>query len=336
MKKLFTMNRRQYLKAALTAPMALHSQTPSAQNLDFPSRPVKVTVPFAPGGSVDQMARYIGGKLLPKWGQSLVVESRPGANSLVGTTYVARAPADGYNILMAADPAFSIIPVLNKNMPYNPDKDFAPLSIMCQISFLIVAHGSFPANNFQEMVAYAKANPGKVSYSTPGIGSQHHVMFEVLANRLGIDLLHIPYQGIAPSMAALLSGEVNLLMGALALPLPHIRSGRIKAIAFAGEGRHPLLPQVPTIAQSGGLAFEARSWFGAFAPSATPKDIVQKMSNDIWDITSSKDFSENYLIPNGYDPINTIKPAQFAKFLQEDRAKWEKAIALIPSEKFKT
>jgi len=336
MKNSNTLNRRQILQSAIAAPMALHAQFSGAQSQDFPTRPVKVTIPFAAGGSVDQMARYIGGKLLPKWGQPLVVESRAGANSLVGTTYVAKAPADGYNILMAADPAFSIIPLLNKNMPYNADKDFAPLSIMCQISFLLVAHGSFPANNFQEFVAYAKANPGKVSYSSPGIASQHHVMFEVLANRLGIELLHVPYQGIAPSMSALLAGEVNLLLGALALPLPHIRSGRIKALAFAGTERHPLLPQVPTVLQAGGIAFEARSWFGAFAPAATPKDIVQKMSNDIWDVTSSKDFSENFLIPNGYDPINTIKPSQFAKFLQDDRARWEKAIALIPPDKLKT
>lgn len=336
MASFYSLNRRQCLSAALAAPAVLQSRWALAQAQDFPSRPIKVTVPFAPGGSVDQMARHIGGKLLPKWGQPLVVESRPGANSLVGTAFAAKAPADGYNILMAADPAFSIIPLLNKNMPYNPDKDFAPLSIMCQISFLIVAHGSFPANNFQEMVAYAKANPGKVSYSTPGIGSQHHVLFEVLAARLGIELLHIPYQGIAPSMAALLSGEVNLLMGALALPLPHVRTGRIKALAFAGTERHPLLPQVPTVHQAGGLAFEARSWFGAFAPAGTPKEIVQKLSNDIWEITSSKDYSENYLIPNGYDPVNHVTPAQFGRFLAEDRSRWEKSIALVPPDKLKT
>jgi tripartite-type tricarboxylate transporter receptor subunit TctC len=331
----FHLNRRQCLGTALAATGLFHSPFSFGQNTDFPARPVKVVVPFAPGGSVDQMARHIGGKLLPKWGQPLVVESKPGANSMVGTAFVAKAPADGYNILMAADPAFSIIPHLNKNMPYNPEKDFAPLSIMCQISFLIVAHSSFPANNFLDMVAYAKANPGKVSYSTPGIGSQHHVLFEVLAAQLGIDLLHVPYQGIAPSMAALLSGEVNLLMGALALPLPHLKTGRIKALAFAGTERHPLLPQVPTVQQAGGQAFEARSWFGAFAPAGTPRNIVQKLSNDIWEVTSSKDYAENYLIPNGYDPVNTITPAQFPKFLADDRAKWEKAIALVPPEKLK-
>ncbi|MEY2622165.1 MAG: hypothetical protein RIT26_1985 [Pseudomonadota bacterium] len=326
------MNRRTWIGAGLWSLAAGHT---FAQANDFPNRPIKVTVPFAPGGSVDQMGRHIGGKLTQKWGQALTIESRPGANSLLGTAYVAKAPADGYHILMAADPAFSIIPLLNKNMPFNPDKDFAPLSIMCQISFLIVAHHSFPAQTLPEMVSYAKANPGKVSYSTPGIGSQHHIMFEALAAQLGIELLHVPYQGIAPSTNALLSGEVQLLMGALALPLPHIRSGRVKALGFAGSQRHPLLPQVPTVQEALGVPFEAQAWFGAFAPAATPRDIVQKLSAGIWEVTSSKDFSENYLVPNGYNPENRVSPAQFPRFLQEDRARWEKAIAMVPPEKLK-
>jgi tripartite-type tricarboxylate transporter receptor subunit TctC len=324
--------RRDWIMAALGA---MASNQMKAQTSEFPNRPIKVTVPFAPGGSVDQMGRYIGGKLTQKWGQAITIESRPGANSLLGTTHASKAPPDGYNLLMAADPAFSIIPLLNKNMPFNPDKDFAPLSIMCQISFLIVAHSSFPANTLAEMISYAKANPGKVSYSTPGIASQHHIMFEALASQLGIELLHVPYQGIAPSTNALLSGEVNLLMGALALPLPHIRSGRVKALGFANSQRHPLLPQVPTIQEVLGFPFEAQAWFGAFAPAATPPDIVQKLSNAIWEITSSKDFSENFLIPNGYNPENRITPAMFSRFLQEDRARWSKAIAMVPPEKLK-
>ena len=332
MSNLWQLNRRHWVVSALSA---ISSSRVPAQAQEFPNRPIKVTVPFAPGGSVDQMGRHIGGKLSQKWGQAIAIESRPGANSLLGTAFVAKAPADGYNILMAADPAFSIIPLLNKNMPFNPDKDFAPLSIMCQISFLIVAHSSFPANTLVEMISYAKANPGKVSYSTPGIGSQHHIMFEALAAQLGIELLHVPYQGIAPSTNALLSGEVNLLMGALALPLPHIRSGRVKALGFAGTQRHPLLPQVPTIQEVLGFPFEAQAWFGAFAPAVTPPDIVQKLSHAIWEVTSSKDFSENFLIPNGYNPENRITPSMFPRFLQEDRARWAKAIAMVPPEKLK-
>ncbi|MBK6007154.1 tripartite tricarboxylate transporter substrate binding protein [Ramlibacter ginsenosidimutans] len=320
--------RRQWLAMAGAVPFALRAWPALAQS-DYPNKPIKFIVPFAPGGSLEVLGRHIGTKLQAKMGQALVFENRPGANSQMGTSVAARLPADGYNLLMGADSGLSISPILNKALTYHPERDFAPLSILCQISLLLIANASFGPSTLQEFIAYAKANPGKVAYSSPGVGSQHHIMFEALATRLGLELLHVPYQGIAPSVNALLAGEVNVMMAALALPLPYVRSGRLKTIAFGGNARHPLLPNVPTFAEAGVPGFEARSWFGAFAPAGTPRDIVQKLSANIWEIVASKEFSEGFLIPQGYDPVNTVAPEQFPAFLREDRKKWEAAIAQI-------
>jgi tripartite-type tricarboxylate transporter receptor subunit TctC len=321
-------SRRHWLAMAGAAPFALRALPALAQS-DYPNKPIKFIVPFAPGGSLEVMGRHIGTKLQAKMGQAIVFENRPGANSQLGTGVAARLPADGYNLLMGADSGLSISPILNKALAYHPERDFAPLSILCQISLLLIANASFGPSTLPELIAYAKANPGKVAYSTPGVGSQHHIMFEALGTRLGLELLHVPYQGIAPSVNALLAGEVNIMMAALAQPLPHVRSGRLKTIAFGGNARHPLLPNVPTFAEAGVAGFEARSWFGAFAPAGTPRDIVQKLSANIWDIVASKEFSETFLIPQGYDPVNTVTPEQFPAFLREDRKKWEAAIAQI-------
>ncbi len=322
-------NRRQWLAMAAVAPWAAGAAAPALAQSDYPNRPIKFIVPFAAGGSLEQLGRNMGTRLQTKLGQAIVFENKAGANSTLGTGIAARAPADGYNLLLGADSGLAIAPIFNKSLPYNADRDLIALSIMCTISLLLIANSNFAPNTFQEFVAYAKANPGKVAYSSPGIGSQHHIMFEVLGTRLGIDLLHVPYQGIAPSLTAVLSGEVSVMMGALSLPLPHIRGGRIKALAFGGASRHPLLPNVPTIAESGLAGYEARSWFGAFAPSGTPKDIVHKLSTSLWEISGSKEFRETFLFPNGYDPVNTVTPEQFPTFIREDRKKWEAAIAQI-------
>lgn len=322
-------SRREWLRLAAAAPWILGAAPSRAQQGDYPNKPIKFIVPFAAGGSLEVLGRHIAGRLQSKLGQAIVFENRPGANSTIGTTMAARASADGYTLLMGADSGISTSPILNKSLPYNPERDLVPLSILCQLSFLLIANSNFGPGTLQEVIAYARANPGKVTYSTPGVGSQHHIKFEALSALLAIDMLHVPYQGIAPAVNAVLVGDVNIMMAALALPLPHVRSGRIKALAFASNSRHPLLPGVPTFTEAGVANFEARAWFGSFAPTGTPKDIVQTLSNSLWESVSSKEFSETFLIPQGYDPVNTVAPAQFAAFLREDRKKWESAIAQV-------
>jgi tripartite-type tricarboxylate transporter receptor subunit TctC len=329
MKKTSGTNRRQWLGMAAAAPWAIGGLPAWAQQGDYPNKPIKVVVPFAAGGSIELLGRSIAGKLQAKMGQAIVFENRPGANSTIGTNMVARAPADGYTLLMGADSGISTSPILNKALPYAPERDLVPLSLLCQLSFLLIANANFGPGTLQELIAYARANPGKVTYSTPGVGSQHHIKFEALSTQLGIEMLHVPYQGIAPAVNAALAGDVNIAMAALALPLPHVRTGRIKAIAFASNARHPSLPNVPTFAEAGIPNFEARAWFGSFAPAGTPAAIVQTLSANIWEAVSSKEFSDTFLIPQGYDPVNTVAPTQFAAFLREDRRKWEVAIGQV-------
>lgn len=299
----------------------------------YPNRPVRVVIPVPAGSAFDAVIRPLGLRTQPVLGQPFLIDNKPGASLMLGTQFVARAAADGYTLLLANDVPFSILPALSMPMQFDPDRDFVPLSLLTQVSLALITNANFPANTLQEFIAYAKANPGKLSYGTGGVGGQHHVAMERLMARTGIDMLHVPYQGIAPAFNAFLAGDTNVMLAAIALPREHIKSGRLKALAFTGAQRHPNLANVPTFRESGFPDYVISAWFGMFAPSGTPMEITKRLSTTIWEAASTKEFTDSVLLPAGFDPYPSVPPEQFAAFIREDRRKWRESVAMINPKK---
>lgn len=327
--------RRKFVQWAAAAPLAAVGAGAAAQQ-GYPNHPIRVIVPVPAGGTLDLIGRQLGQRVQGALGQPMFFENRAGASGQVGAAAAARAPADGYNLLLGNDPPFSIVPALGNPMQFNPENDFVTLSLLCQAQLVMVVAGDFPANNFRELVAYIKANPGKVPYASAGIGSQHHIGMELLMVRTGMNMIHVPYAGIAPAFQSLLSGETKLLFGALTLPLPHIGTGKVKPIGVTGLQRHPLLPNAPTFAELGVPDYTVSAWFGLFAPAATPGDIVRRLSSVVWDAVSSRDFIDNVLLKIGFELNTTVSPDKFGQFLRDDRRRWREAVAQIDPSKFKT
>ena len=302
----------------------------------YPNRPIRVVIPVPAGSAFDTVIRPLGQRLLPALGQPFVIDNKPGASLTMGTVNVAQSPPDGYSILLANDTPFSILPALNTPLQYDPDRDFAPLGVIAQAALMLIAGAAFPANTLQEFLAYVKANPGRVTYGTGGVGSQHHIAMETLAARHGLDLLHVPYQGIGPAFTGLLGGNTHVMLAAIALPAQHIKSGRLKAMAWTGARRHPNFADLPTFQEAGVADFVCGAWFGLFAPAATPPEITRKLASSIWTVVSSKEYTDNVLLPAGFDPNPSTPPEQFDAFLREDRRKWREWVQRIDPKKLRT
>lgn len=322
--------RRRVLSAAAAAALGGLAPWTRAQS-GYPDRPIRVVIPVPAGSAFDSVIRPLGQRLQPALNnQPFVIDNKPGASLMLGTQFVARAKPDGYTLLLANDTPFSILPALGTQMQFDPDKDFAPLSMLAQASLALIVQSNFPANTLQEFLAYVKANPGKVTYGTGGIGGQHHIAMERLLAREGkLDMLHVPFQGITPAFTALLSGDVQVMLAAIALPAPHLKSGKLKALAFTGAHRHPNLPNVPTFAEAGVPDYVVSAWFGLFAPAGTPGEMTKKLQASIWDIVSSKEYTDNVLLAAGFDPGPPVVPEQFPTFLRDDRRRWKESIARI-------
>lgn len=327
--------RRNLIRLGLAAPISLLGVSNSFSQQIYPNRPIRAIVPVPAGGTLDLIGRQLSQRIQPALGQSLVIENRSGAAGQVGVAAVARSIADGYTLLLANDPPFSILPALGNPMQFNPDNDFAPISLLAQASLVLVTSNDLPVNNLRELVAYIKTNPGKIPYASAGIGSQHHIGMERFMVMTGLDMVHIPYAGIAPAFNSLLAGETKMLFAALTLPLPHIATGKVKAFGVSGPQRHTLLPNVPTFIEQGFADFTVGAWFGLFAPAATPNDIVKRLQSVVWEAISSRDFIENVLFKMGFELNTSISPEKFPTFLKEDRKKWSEVVAQINPLKFK-
>lgn len=288
---------------------------------DFPTKPIRFIVPFPAGGVTDIVARALGQSLSQDWGQPFIIENRPGANTFIGAEQVARAAPDGYTILLAADITMSINPLIFKKLPYDPINDFAPISAAVETSQILVVTPSVPVNTVGELVAYAKKHPGELNYASFGPGTQPHLAMEALKANAGIDVVHVPYKGVAPAVTDLLSGQVQLLFASVATPRPFIISGKLRALGVAGPKRLPILPDVPTFEESGFPKFESRGWFGVVAPANTPKDVVAKLSQGIARAVNNDEFRQKYLIPSGLEAVGNT-PEEFAAYLQRDRENW--------------
>ena len=312
--------RRRILKALLAAPAAATFGPSLAQSQDYPNKPIKLVMPYAAGGAPELFIRPMQQVLSPRFGQQIVIDYRPGANAQIGAAYVAKQPADGYTVLFISDAAMSIAPAVHSNLQYDPEADFRPITILNHLPFLVVANPKAGISNVKELLAKARAKPGTVSYGSLGIASSAHVAMEVFAQQQGIELLHVPYQGTGPGVTAVVGGEIDLLFASVGPSLPHVRAGRLRAVALTARERSSVVPDVPTFVESG-IDFEVAGWFGIVAHSATPPDILQRLRKEFWTYVSSSDFREGVVLKNGYEPT-TVSPDQAEKFLSENRTKW--------------
>lgn len=273
-----------------------------AQNTDWPTRPVRVIVPYPAGGGVDVLARAVAQKLQERWQQAVTVDNRPGANTLIGTEMVARA-TDGHTLLVTTDATFTINPHLYTRLPYDFERDFAPVTRMVAFSQLLVASAGLPANTLPELVALARKQPGQLSYASYGAGSQPQLATEMLKQKAGIFIVHIPYRGIPQAVSAVVSGEIPLTWAGIPSARPHLQSKRMKALAYGGKTRHPAFPDVPTVGELGYPEVDANVWVGLFAPIGLPAAAVQRIERDVAAILRESSFKEREIDGKGYDLV---------------------------------
>ena len=289
----------------------------------YPNRPMRVVIPNPPGGTLDITARLIGPKMTEVTGQALIVDNRPGADTNIGTEIVARAPADGYTMLLQTVP-FVVNPSIFRKLPFDVVNDFAPVSLMVSVPFVLVVNNSVAAKSVKELIALAKAQPGKLSYASAGNGSNLHVAAELFNNLTGTKMLHVQYKGGGPALVAVLGGEVSLSYLSVPAAAPHIKAGKLRGIAATGTQRTPVLPDLPTIAESGVAGYEFTTWVGVLVPRATPAATVNALNGYITKAVKSPDLTARFA-DQGADVIAS-SPAQFAAFIKSEMARWAKVV----------
>jgi tripartite-type tricarboxylate transporter receptor subunit TctC len=315
----------QLVKALLAALLVAGSCGAAAQS--WPAKPVRIIVAYPPGGGIDVMARQLAEKLTGMWGEPVVVENKPGANTIVAAETVARSPADGYTVLLTTDATFSINPHLYSKLPYDAQRDFIPVTMLVLLQQLLVANPSLPANTVPELIALAKAKPGTINYASYGSGSQPHLSGEMLKYKAGIDLVHVPYKGISLAVPAVMAGEVQLTFAGIATSLPQLKAGRIKALAIGGPKRSPLLPDVPTFAELGYPEVETHAWFGLFLPAGSPHEAVMRIYHDTRKILEEPAYRQKQLIDKGYDVVGS-SPEEFAAYIKQDSEHRARAVKI--------
>ncbi|WPB59438.1 tripartite tricarboxylate transporter substrate binding protein [Xylophilus sp. GOD-11R] len=290
----------------------------------WPSRPITVVVPFPAGGTTDIVARLAGQALSQELGQPVVVDNRPGAGGNIGSQMVARAPADGYTLVMGTVGTHAINPALYKKMPYDHIKDFAPISRVANVPNLLVANPSQPFKTVKEMIAYAKANPDKLTFASSGNGTSIHLAGELFKTLTGVSMQHIPYKGSAPALADLIAGQTNVMFDNLPSSIAFVRGGKLRPIAVTTLQRSPELPDVPTVAESGVPGFDASSWFGLLAPAGTPPAVIKRIDDALLKVMASTDLKKK-IMEQGGQPVGET-PEQFAAFIRTETTKWAKVV----------
>ncbi len=308
----------------LLASLVFFGTIASALPETYPSRPVRMIVAFPPGGGSDIAARIIAHKLAELWGQQVVVENRPGAGGVIGTEAAAAAPPDGYTLFLGTLGNLSVNKHLYPAMKVDPVRDFAPVTQVVDVQFAAMANPAFPANSIGELIALAKAKPGTINFSSSGAGGAPHLAAELLKSAASIDLVHIPYKGSAPSMQDVIAGRVQITFDSLLQGLPFIKQGALKPLAVLGRSRSPLLPEVPTVSESGLPGYEITNWFGLVAPAGTPKDIIEKVHDDAVQVLRLPEVRKKFAELAAESVGNT--PAEFGDRIRDDSEKWARII----------
>ena len=308
---------------ALLAFSAL-AAAPMAGAQAYPAKPIRIVVPFPPGGATDILARAVAQKLTDAWGQAVVVDNRPGAGGNIGSEIVAKAAPDGYTLEMGTVGTHAINASLYAKMPYDHVKDFAPVILVAGVPNVLVVNPSLPVSSVQELIAYAKANPGKLNFAWSGSGTSIHLAGELFKVMAGVQMTHIPYKGSAPALQDLIGGQVQLMFDNLPPSLPHIKAGKLRALAVTSATRSSALPDTPTIAESGLPGFEASSWFGVLAPAGTPPAIIARLNAEIGAWLASAEAKEKMLALGAN--IGGGSPEDFARHIAAETAKWQKVV----------
>jgi len=311
------------LLAVLVAAVA--SIAAPAQAQDYPTRPVRVIVPFAAGGPADVYARFLAQRLQEALGQPFVVDNRPGGGSVIGTDAVAKSAPDGYTLLMMSN-THTVNESLMQSKPYQLMRDFVGVAPVNYSDLLLVVHPSVKANTLQELIAEAKAQPGRMSYASSGPGTPYHMAGELFKAMAGVDILHVPYKGSAGARTDLLGGQVQMMFDAVTVMAQHAREGKVKAIATSGTARSTVLPNVPTLAEAGVPGYEATIWLGVMAPKATPAPVVSKLNAEIVKIVSQPQVRDDWGRQGA--TAMTMSPSEFEKYLNADIVKWERIVKL--------
>ena len=292
----------------------------------WPAKPIRMLVPFPPGGGVDYAARIVGKHLADRLGQPVLIENRAGANGIIALEALKASPADGYTLGAVSNGPLVINPSMYLKLPYDPVRDFAAIGRLVNFPLLLVAHPSVPAKNVPELIALAKAKPGALTYSSPGVGNGSHLAGELFASMANITLVHVPYKGTAPAATALLAGDVSFAFSSIPTVLPHVRAGKLKALAVGDAARVPSLPDYPTIAESGLAGYEAFSWAGVIAPMGTPPDVVKRVNAEVGQILRQKAIVEQ-LASEGTIPVPDT-PEEFGAYIKSELVKWAAIVRL--------
>lgn len=296
---------------ACVAPQAASAQA-------WPTKPIRLVVPYTAGGSSDFVARVMAQKLTEALGQPVTVDNKPGVAGIIGTDIVAKSPPDGYTLSLVGMTTLAANPSLYKALPYDPVKDFAPISVAIVSPLVLVVHPSVPANNVKELIAYAKANPGKVNFGSAGVGNTLHLAGELFKSSAGIDIVHVPYKGASAALNDLLGGRIQMMIDLVQTPLPHIQAGKLRALGVTSTTRVPMLPDVPTIAEAGLPGFSFATWIGIAAPAGTPKAIVDRIHDEMVKILAMPDVKEAFA-KQGMVPAPSASPEAFAQQVKSEK-----------------
>ena len=314
---------RRLIAGVVCALIALVPLSAAAQG--YPEKPIRFIVPYAAGGTTDLLSRAIAQKLSEAVGQGVVADNRPGAGGNVGADIAAKSAPDGYTMLMAPVSPMAINPTLyGSKMTFNPEKDFAPVTLVAKVPLVVVVHPSVPAKTLMELIALAKAKPGQLNYGSAGNGSSNHLVGEMFKTAAGIDMVHIPYRGGGPGMVALLAGQIDVLMGQVPTVATMVSAGRLRALAVSGSKRSPAMPDVPTMAEAGLPGFDATAWYSIVVPAGTPKPIVARLNTELVKILKSQEIRTR-LVNEGAE-VETSTPEELSAFVRAEIPKWAKAI----------
>jgi len=290
---------------------------------DYPSRPVRIVVPFAPGGPNDIIVRLVAQKLTETWGQPFVVENRPGAGGNIGTDFVAKAAPDGYTLLSVGPGSLIINPLIGK-VPYDTARDFAPVTLMARAPNALVAHPSLPAGSVKELIELARSQPGRINYGSGGNGSTPHLAGALFAAMAGIALTHVPYKGTAPATADLIGGQVQIAFLGIPTVLPHVKSGKLHVLAVTGKHRSPELPGVPTVDEAGVPGYELSPWYGLLAPAGTPREVVVRLGEEVSRVVRAPEMKEKLAVQGA--EVAGGSPEEFAALIRADTSTWSRVV----------
>ena len=290
----------------------------------YPNRPVRIVAPFPAGGGLDLVSRALGQRLSTALGQSIIIDNRSGADGMIGTEQVAKAAPDGYTLLISSTGPMVINPALNLKMPYDTLRNFAPITLVVVQPLCLVVHPSLPVKSVKELIALAKAKPGQLNYGSGGIGNGAHLAGEIFRTITSIDIVHVPYKGAAPAVVDLLAGQVQMMLNSIPVMLPFIKSAKLRALAVGADKRMAILPEVPTMRESGIAKFDANSWYGFFAPAGTPKEIVSRLNYESAKILRSQEMRD-FMSPQGAEAIGD-SPEEFSAHIRSELAKWAQAV----------